>query len=130
MKKYKAFIWVGVFMIFVVGGLIWLAGQGEDVEMNSSRKLNQEGVTLFYGNGCPHCEDVEKFNKENDIKSKVVFEELEVWKNKENAKIMKDAAKICELDLEKIGVPFLFAKGKCYIGDPDVEKFFKEEAGL
>ena len=130
MKEYKVFIWIGVFMVFVVGGLVWLAGQGEDIEIKDEIELNKDGITLFYGDGCPHCEDVERFNEENDIKSKVIFEELEVWKDKENAELMKDAAKICELDLEKIGVPFLFAKDKCYIGGPDVEEFFKEEAGL
>jgi len=55
---------------------------------------------------------------------------LEVWKDKENAKLMNDAAKICELNLEKIGVPFLFAEGKCYVGGPDVQNFFKEKARL
>jgi len=128
MKEYKVFIWIGVFMIFVVCGLVWLAGQNEDVDMESTKKLNEEGITLFYGDGCPHCEDVERFNEENDIKNKVIFEELEVWKDKENAKLMNDAAKICELNLEKIGVPFLFADGKCYVGSPEVQNFFGEKA--
>jgi len=43
---------------------------------------------------------------------------------------MKDAVNICKLNEEKVGVPFLFASGKCYIGAPDVISFFTQEAGI
>jgi len=131
MGKYKNFMWVGLFMIVAVGGLVWLANYSEDVTQNEDVKIFDENtITLFYGDGCPHCEDVDKFIEENDIKSKVTFEELEVWENKDNAKILDDAAKICELDLDRIGVPFLFARGECYVGGPDVQEFFEKETEL
>ncbi|XLQ20717.1 MAG: glutaredoxin family protein [Candidatus Moraniibacteriota bacterium] len=130
MKEYKMFIWVGIFMVFAVGGLVWLAGQSEDIVAEDKIELNMDGITLFYGDGCPHCEDVDKFNEENAIKNKVVFDELEVWKNKENADLLEEAATICEFDLDTIGVPFLFSDNECYIGGPDVQEFFKKEAGL
>ncbi len=130
MKEYKVFIWVGVFMILVTGGLIWLAGQSEDISVSESKELSREGITLFYGDGCPHCEDVEKYIEENNITNKVEFVSLEIWENKSNAKIMEEAAIICELDLEKIGVPFLFDGSVCYVGGPDVQDFFKDKAEL
>lgn len=130
MKEYKMFIWVGVLMIFVIGGLVWLASQSEDINTSDVIKLDEKSIILFYGDGCPHCADVEKYIDENDIAQKVSFEKLEVWNNKQNAQTMKEAAKICKLDEAKIGVPFLFAQNKCYIGTPDVKEFFKQKASL
>ena len=130
MKEYKIFIWVGVFMIFVVAGLIWLASQSEDINTSDVIKLDEKSIILFYGDGCPHCADVEKYIDENNITQKVSFEKLEVWNNKQNAQTMKEAAKICNLDIEKIGVPFLFAQNECYIGTPDVKEFFKQKVSL
>ncbi len=129
MKEYKVFIWIGIFMVIVVLGLIWLAAQSSNDNLPTA-ELNEEGVTLFYGKECPHCIELDKFIKENNIEEKVTFDNLEVWHDKGNAKLMEVAATKCELDLDSIGVPFLFAKGECYIGGPDVEEFFKKEAGI
>jgi glutaredoxin len=84
----------------------------------------------FYGEECPHCKDVMKFLDENKIADKVKFEKKEVWHDTANAAMMEDRAKLCGLDVKKIGVPFLFAEGKCFIGTPDVESYFKTAAGL
>jgi len=128
MKEYNNLIWIGIFVVIVIGILVWLAGQ-EPKEVEREL-LNRDGITLFYGDGCPHCEDVDKYIQENDIESKVEFVSLEVWKNKVNAKMMKEAAVICELDLDKTGVPFLFDGAQCYIGAPDVQGFFAQATGL
>ncbi len=130
MKEYKMFIWVGVLMIFVVAGLVWLASQSKNIDTNNLTRLDEKSTILFYGDRCPHCADVEEYINENNIAQKVSFEKLEVWNNKQNAQVMEEAAKICNLDVEKIGVPFLFAQNECYIGTPDVKEFFKQKASL
>jgi len=130
MKESKIFIGIGAFMIFVVAGLIWLASQSEGDEISDAKILNMDGIILFYGDGCPHCKDVEEFNEKNDMKNKVAFEELEVWKNEKNAELMKKAAEICDISPKQIGVPLLFAEGECHVGGPDVKDFFKEKAGI
>lgn len=130
MKGYKIFVWVGILIILVIGGLIWLASQSKDVDTGNVTKLDEKSIILFYGDGCPHCADVERYIDENNIAQKVFFEKLEVWNNEQNVQIMKEATKICKLDETKIGVPFLFAQSKCYIGTPDVKNFFKQRASL
>ncbi len=88
------------------------------------------GTTLYYGAECPHCKDVEQYLTDNKVADKVKYDMKEVWHDKANAAIMEDRAKLCGLDVNKIGVPFLFAEGKCYVGTPDVEAYFKKAAGL
>lgn len=87
-------------------------------------------IVYFYGKECSHCKDLEKFLSENSIYEKVPFAKKEVWYNKKNARDMESRAKECGLEKEKLGVPFLFSEGKCFVGGPDVEKFFREKAGI
>lgn len=87
-------------------------------------------VTYYYGEECPHCKDVAAFLEENKIAEKVSFEKKEVWHNRSNATEMDEKAGICGLEKKSVGVPFLFAEGKCYVGTPEVEGYFKAAAGL
>jgi len=90
-----------------------------------------EGIILFYGEDCPHCKLVDEFVKENKVKEKIIFSELEVYYNKENAKLLVSAAQKCGEDISQgIGVPFLYDGKNCFIGDVNIIDFFKEKIGL
>lgn len=90
-----------------------------------------EGIILFYGEGCPHCKNVDDFIAQNGIKDKVKFENLEVWYNKDNQAIIGQVAQKCGVDSKQVGVPFLYdGISKCYVGDVDVINFFKNEAEI
>ena len=104
----------------------------DNTEIVSSPEIGEiENKTIYYyGAECPHCEDVMAFLDENDIDSKVDFAKKEVWHNKNNGEELRMAALKCGLNPANIGVPFVFDKGKCYMGGPDVTSFFSKEAGL
>jgi glutaredoxin len=85
------------------------------------------GVVLFYKDGCAHCEDVEKYIKDNNIEGKVQFTRLEVSKNLGNEKLLLEKAVTCGLGINQVGVPFLWDGEKCIIGGPDVIQFFKDK---
>lgn len=89
-----------------------------------------QGIVLFYGQGCPHCKDVEDFISQNNIKSKVNFTELEVWYNKSNAALLGQVAQKCSITSDQVGVPFLYDGKNCVEGGPDVINFFKNAAGI
>ncbi len=86
-------------------------------------------IVLFYGNGCEQCQKVDDFIKTNKVKTKVSFEEVEVFDNRDNAKILIHKAKFCGLSEKDLGVPFLWDDqfGKCVYGYADVIKFFQEK---
>jgi glutaredoxin len=85
-------------------------------------------IVYFYGKECSHCKDLEKFLEENRIAEKVSFAKKEVWHNTKNSKELKRRADEC--GVKDIGVPFVWAEGKCFVGGPDAEKFFREKAGI
>lgn len=82
-------------------------------------------IILYYGNGCPHCAAVEKYISDNGITAKISFAQKEVYGNTSNRNELVKKAEGCGLDTSKIGIPLLWDKGKCYVGDEDIINYFK-----
>lgn len=130
MKEIEDFFpWVVVIVFLLIVGLVYWGLQDSK---STSVATSDDGASIvyYYGDTCPHCKDVAKFLDENKISEKVNFVKKEVWNNRKNAAEMDSRAASCDLKKEGMGVPFLFAEGKCYVGTPDVISFFKKAAGL
>jgi glutaredoxin len=84
---------------------------------------------LFYGDGCPHCQKIEQWLTDNKVAEKVKYSNLEVWKNKENSKLLSEKAGICKIADNQVGVPFLFdtVNNKCFVGEVEVQNFFQSK---
>ena len=83
-------------------------------------------MILFYGDGCPHCEIVDDYLTENNTRDRLNFQELEIYNNKDNARLLGQKAKECGFDTSQgVGVPFLSDGQKCLIGDKDIIDYFK-----
>jgi glutaredoxin len=92
-----------------------------------NQKYNQSQIILFYGIGCPLCEKVEEFIKENQIEKKIPFAKKEVYFNRQNARELQEKAKICKIPESELGVPFLWDGEKCFLGYFEIIDFFKEK---
>jgi glutaredoxin len=94
-------------------------------DANSTNKL-----IYYYSNTCSHCAETEKWMEENKIEQKITIIKKEISDNQQNAQeLVKDAVS-CGLQSDSVGVPFLYAEGKCYIGSPDVEAYLAKKAGI
>lgn len=113
-------------LVVIIGGLIWWGLRGSQ----PGEALDQTVTTYFYGEECPHCRDVRKFLDENKIEEKFSFVKREVWHDRANAALMREAAGVCNLAADKVAVPFVFSEGQCLIGTPNVVEFFKQKAGI
>lgn len=122
----KQIIGLSIGLAVIIAGLVWWGLQEE----NAKEVFDQSVTTYFYGETCPHCQEVRKFLDENKIDEKFSFVKREVWSDRTNASLMRDAAGICALKADEIAVPFVFSEGKCLIGTPKVIDFFKQKAGL
>ncbi|MDP1833406.1 MAG: hypothetical protein Q8L11_00540 [Candidatus Moranbacteria bacterium] len=116
-----------VFVSLVVG--LWTWSSAAESKEAVATPVTTDKI-LFYGKECPHCHDVEKFIEDNKITEKVRFDSLEVWHNDANKKFFLEKIKECGIAEEKAGVPMLYARGECLIGTPDIEGFFRQEAGI
>jgi glutaredoxin len=128
MNKKGVIIIIVLVAAVLVGGLVY-----ENMTRNSvgqSADESSSDVVLYYGEECPHCKDVEKFLDDNKVADVVNFAKKEVWHNQANSNDMLAKSKTCGLREDSVGVPFLYAEGKCYVGTPDVEKYFSEKVGI
>lgn len=87
---------------------------------------DQADLILYWGKGCPHCENVKKYIRDNNLDSKVKIAYREVYYDNGNQTKLEATVKLCpEVDATQgIGVPLAFdpkAK-KCILGDqPSIE---------
>ena len=127
MKKFFLYLSLGGGILGLVFlGFFLLNKQGNNSN-NNLEALNK--IVLFYGDTCPHCLIVNEYLQENNIKDKVSFEHLEVYKNRNNANLLAESAKKCGIKSDQVGVPLLWNEGKCLVGDKDIIDFFKEKTG-
>lgn len=119
MKKFAVI--VGAITLLLIVGRAFLFSNSQD----SSFQL-PTSYEYFWGDGCPHCANVEEFFDAWEKKDQININKLEVWSSAANANLMRQRAKYCSLDTSKLGVPFLFTpEGKCLTGDTEIIDFFK-----
>ncbi len=88
-------------------------------------------LILFWGDGCPHCEVVKKYIKDNDIDSKIKIAYKEVYYNKTNQQQLQEIVKKCpEINSsEGVGVPLGFSNidTKCLYGDKPIQDWLSSK---
>jgi len=128
-QQFFAFILILV-SLFGLLFLIFSFNKPKQGQLKATNTLNKEAIIYFYGNTCPHCQELSKWLDENKVNDKVKYVKKEVYQNQSNAQELQQAAAECGLDTSSIGVPFVYAKGKCYIGSDQAKEFFQNQMSL
>jgi len=126
---------IGIAAVFLLLGITYAAyaftakDQTASTSTNTvaTHNLKKSDFIYFWGSTCPHCKDLNDWIKKNKIDEKLAFKKLEVFYNKKNSNLMQEAAQVCNIPSDQIGVPFLYDNGKCYIGTPNAEDHFTEK---
>jgi hypothetical protein len=120
----KKVLYILIALIVIVAGIFLLIGSGNNSQADV---INQSQLIFYYGNTCPHCAKVESFFKDSNMAAKILFQQKEVYKNRNNAAELQTRATACGLPTDQIGVPFLWdgTNTKCLVGDQDIINFFK-----
>lgn len=83
---------------------------------------------LYYGNGCPHCTEVERFINNNDFN--FLIEKKEIYQNRINAEEFNRVCAEEGIGLADRGVPFLYAENECFIGDKQIVSYLSARQKL
>lgn len=86
-------------------------------------------ITIFVGQGCPHCNTVKNWVKEKKADQKLPIVFKEIFNDRLNAALMIDAAKHCNIPLEIAGVPLLWDGQQCRNTDEQILKYLGERVG-
>lgn len=129
MKKKKILIIslvVFVFVLFIV--LINVSNKMNEEKIKSTITMNSKlsdviydenklNIYLFWGDGCPHCEEEWKFLKRIAPKyyDKIHVYGFEVWNSEENQKIMDEFKDKLNISKDS-GIPLTIIEDKYYIG--------------
>ena len=82
------------------------------------------GIYFFYGEGCPHCTQVEKFFETQKLYDSYPIDKREVYFNRENAIFFNDLLTKLGKSNESRGVPTLIIGDTVLVGDsPIIENF-------
>lgn len=130
MIKKIIFILIGIALIFGLYKL--LSTPPKNSFPSNIQTTNEQPDLIFYwGDGCPHCENVEKWMKENNVDQKLKIAQKEVYKNTENRQELIDSVnKYCpELNQNGVGVPVGFdpVNNKCIQGDTPIIDFLSQK---
>ncbi len=97
---------------FIIGVLFFFTLSVQNVLAQDNKAI------LYYGNGCPHCAEVEDFIKNNNFDFSI--EQKEIYQNKINAEEFNQICAEAGISLMNRGVPFLYAENECFIGDKQI----------
>lgn len=126
MQKTKRNLIYILILILLSAGTWWVFTVSKNAKLQG--KIETSDRILFYGETCPHCKEVEKYITDNNIKEKIQFSEKEIYKNRDNAKLLLEKAKGCGIKESEVGVPFLWvAPNTCHMGKEEVINFFKNQ---
>ena len=127
----KKIVWTTIIVSVVILILGYILVDSSNKKAKIKVNLpSKDKIVYYYGLTCPHCKEVEEWMKKNKIEEKIKIEKKEVWYNQENAAELQEVAKFCGLDPTSVGVPFLWADKKCYIGTPEVEKVLQDKSNI
>jgi len=103
-------------LFFVIGVLFFI------LSINVVSAQENKAI-LYYGNGCPHCAEVEEFIKNNNFSFSI--EQKEIYQNKANAEEFNTVCAEEGISLMNRGVPFLYAENECFIGDKQIISYLQ-----
>lgn len=79
---------------------------------------------FYWGDGCPHCQDVKDWMAANNVAEKIEVDSKEIYNNRTNSAELTARAKSCGMDTQRIGVPFLYTvDGQCLVGSPPIIEY-------
>ena len=111
-------------VIFAIVALIFVGAYIVSKQQTPPPPVN--GYEYFWGDGCPHCAVVQKFFDSWEGKDKIQIDKKETWSNPENARLLTQRARACNISTSDMGVPLLVTpEGKCIGGDQPIIDYFK-----
>lgn len=117
---------IALTVLLLVGGAYFFTRPEKDIDIPARDEAAYE---YFWGNGCPHCADVQSFFDGWDKYNQTNIIKREVWYNKDNSKIMEARFNACNPkpnNSSQMSVPFLVTPdGQCLVGSTPIIDLFK-----
>lgn len=111
-----------------VVALVAIVAAGWLLSASKSRPLAQfngrADMIFYYGDGCPHCANVEQYLTDHSLDGKINLVRKEIYNNQDNQAELINRALACGLNRQAVGIPLLWHDGQCLEGDQAIIDFF------
>ncbi len=96
--------------------------------LNHNFSSSKKGeIIIFWGQGCPHCMNVENFIQQNNLDKYFNIERREIYFNKENREKFNKICQELNIPMEKQGVPLAVIDKEYYVGDKEIIRMLSEK---
>jgi len=125
MKRFPLLVGLVSILIIIGGALIFSNGSADSPDATPPNL--PDSYEYYWGEGCPHCSNVEEFLSTWENRDKVQIDKKEVYKDQDNIDLFKSRVEYCKLPNNQVGVPFLFTpEGECVVGDTPIINLFEQ----
>jgi glutaredoxin len=125
MKRFPLLVGL-VSILIIIGGALIFSNDSANNSDTTPPNL-PDSYEYYWGEGCPHCANVEDFLNTWENKDRVQIDKKEVYKDQDNIDLFKSRAEYCNLPNNQVGVPFLFTpEGECVVGDTPIINLFEQ----
>lgn len=122
-----------IFIILIVIAALFIGKKISQVALPDYPD-DQADLILYWGKGCPHCENVKKYIRENNLDNKLKIAYREVYYDNGNQTKLEETVKLCpEVDVTQgVGVPLAFdpKEKKCILGDEPTIEWLKNKINI
>ncbi len=85
-------------------------------------------IYFFYGNGCPHCGQIEPYLEELETKyTNINIQKFEIYSNRENANLLNKYFDEYNVQMDLRGIPAIFIANKYLIGNLQIQNNLENE---
>lgn len=125
MKRFPLLVGL-VSILIIIGGALIFSNDSTNNSDTTPPSL-PDSYEYYWGEGCPHCANVEDFLNTWENRDKVQIDKKEVYKDQDNIALFKSRVEYCGLPNNQVGVPFLFTpEGECVVGDTPIINLFEQ----
>ncbi len=104
----------------------------------AAAEIKKDAIYYFWGQGCPHCAQVDALFEEEGLYDKYPIEKKEIYFSRENATLLNEYYDKYDVPLEARGVPAVFIGDNYLIGELDIpnqfedlaDRFVKDQSGV
>lgn len=109
-KSYKTKL---LLLLLSLAGLVLVAAKSANAQQTTC-------VNYFYGQGCPHCAQVEPLISELSDLNEVTLKKYEIYNNRENSLLLDSHFEKYSVPVPKRGIPIVFVGDKYLVGDKPI----------
>lgn len=130
-KKNQKLVFIIIFVIafiMVFAAVFFFSFHKTNSNVSKNPFNSTDTIFFYYGYSCTHCQDVENYMKENNIKVKlsdknITLVKKETFKNEINNVELSTICNSCNISNSGCGVPMVYYQKNCYMGTTDVLAF-------